>query len=81
MILDMNGCISTNIHSICISNHKASLFLVIYPELAWSDNISFARTFKTIDEAIDFVETPLVKVFLENELEQFIWTDTKQSIF
>ena len=81
MILDMNGCISTNIHSICISNYKTSLFLVIYPKLAWSDKISFARTFETMDEALDFVETPLVKVFLENELEQFIWIDTKQPIY
>jgi len=81
MILDMKGCISTTVHLICISNQNINLYLKVHPKLVWTDNISFARTFETVEEAFEFVELPIIRDFLENELEKYIWTDTKQSIF
>ena len=79
MILDMEGSITTSIHKICISNSNRKLFLTVHPKLKWTDNISFARTFETIAEANEFEEMSIVKDFLENELNLFIWTDTKES--
>ena len=81
MILDMNGCITTNLHLICIANQNGNLFLKVHPKLGWTENISFARTFKSIEEAFEFVDIPLIRDFLETELEQYIWMDTKQSLF
>lgn len=81
MILDMSGSITTSLHKICISNQTRNLFLTVHPNLAWTDNILFARTFDSQEEIIKFVEISSIQEFLENDLEQYIWTDTKQPIY
>jgi len=80
MILDLNGQITTSVHKICISDYHFKQFLTIYPKLSWTDNISFARTFDSEQEALDFENSPVVRNFLENELNLLIWTDTKELI-
>jgi hypothetical protein len=80
MILDLNGQISTSVHKICISDSNRKRFVTIYPKLSWTDNISFARTFESEQEALDFETLPAIRDFLENELNLLIWTDTKKSI-
>jgi hypothetical protein len=81
MILNMKGCITTNVHLICISNYSRNRFLTLYPKLGWTENISFARTFNSKEEAFEFESTSLIQDFLIDELNMFIWTDTKESIF
>jgi len=78
MTLDMDGCITTSVHKICISNSNKKLYLTVHPNLKWTDNISFARTFDSEQEASDFENSPTVRDFLENELNLLIWTDTKE---
>jgi len=80
MILDMEGCITTTIHKICISNSNKKLFLTVHPKLKWTDNISFARTFDSENEALEFLNFPLVRDLIETELTMLIWTDSKQLI-
>ena len=78
MILDLKGQITTSVHKICISDSDRKRFVTIYPKLSWTDNISFARTFDSEQEASDFENSPTVRDFLENELNLLIWTDTKE---
>jgi hypothetical protein len=80
MILDLNGQITTSVHKICISNSSRKYFLTVYPKLSWTDNISFARTFDSEMEALDFENSPTVRDFLEKELYLVIWTDSKATI-
>ena len=82
MILDLKGNQKTTVHKICISNFKCDKFLaIIYSKVKWTENILFARTFETPEEAVDFAENKIVKEVIGDELELYIWTDTKLSIY
>jgi len=81
MIVNMEGCITTSVHLICISNCRKDKFLTLHLKLSWTENISFARTFHSIEEALEFEKIPIIQDFLNDELNMFIWTDTKKSIF
>ena len=82
MILDLKGNQTTTVHKICISNFTCDKFLTIMSsKVKWTDNILFARTFETPDEAVDFAENKIVKEVIGDELELYIWTDTKLSIY
>jgi hypothetical protein len=77
----LKGQITTSVHKICISDSNRKKFVTIYPKLSWTDNISFARTFDSEQEVLDFENIPAVRNFLENELNVLIWTDTKALIY
>jgi len=55
MILNLKGNQTTTVHKICISNFRNDKFLTLMnSKVKWTDNILFARTFETPDEAFDF---------------------------
>ncbi len=80
MILDLQGKITTTVHKICISNYAKDRFITTMPSLQWTDNFNLACCFNSELEVIEFVENNTVQKILENTLELYIWTDTKQSI-
>jgi hypothetical protein len=82
MILDLKGNRTTTLHKICISNHKIDKFLAImYSKVKWTDNILFARTFETPDEALDFAENKIVEEVIGDVKYLLVWTDTKVDIY
>jgi hypothetical protein len=50
-------------------------------KVKWTDNILFARTFETPDEAFDFAENKIVEEVIGDEIYLLIWTDTKADIY
>jgi len=82
MILDLKGNTVTTVHKICVTNHTKDLFLSIGKSgLRWTDNFNFASCFDNEQEVLEFTERPYVHDFIGDEQEQYVWTDTRQSIF
>ncbi|MBN2765242.1 MAG: hypothetical protein JXR27_02640 [Paludibacteraceae bacterium] len=82
MILDMNGNLTTTVHKVCISNFTKDRFLsVSITGLRWTDNFNFASCFDSKQEALEFAERPYVHEFIDDVLEQYIWTDTRELVY
>lgn len=82
MILDLKGNQATTIHKICISNFSSDKFLAFMSsKVKWTDNVLFARTFDTPDEAFDFAENKTVEEVIGDEKYMLVWTDTKEDIY
>lgn len=82
MILDLNGKITTAVHKICVTNYTKDKFLSITTSgLRWSDNFNFASCFENEQEALEYTERPYVQEFIGDILEQYIWTDSRKSIY
>ncbi|HRZ98269.1 MAG TPA: hypothetical protein P5084_12000 [Paludibacter sp.] len=81
MILDLKGNTVTTVHKICISNYKKDKFLTTLPNLQWTDNFNLACCFESEQEAFEFSENENVQEVIGDELELYIWSDTKQSIY
>jgi len=81
MILDLKGNTITIVHKICISNYNKDKFLTIMPSLKWTDNFNLACCFENEQEAFEFSENENVQKVIGDELELYIWTDTRQSIY
>jgi hypothetical protein len=82
MILNLKGNQTTTVHKICISNFRNDKFLTLMnSKVKWTDNILFARTFETPDEAFDFAENKIVEEVIGDEIYLLIWTDTKADIY
>lgn len=81
MILDLQGKITTSIRKICISNYAKDRFITTIPSLQWTDNFNIACCFDTELEVLEFTESDAVKQVIGDELELYIWTDTRKSIY
>ena len=81
MILDLKGNTVTNVHKICISNYTKNKFLTTMPILQWTDNFNLACCFEDEKAASEFTEIEEVIEVIGDELELYIWTDTRQSIY
>lgn len=81
MILDLQGKITTSVHKICIANYAKDKFLTTMPSLKWTDNFNLACCFDTELEVVEFTENDSVQNVIGDELELYIWTDTRQSIY
>ena len=82
MLLDLKGNTVTTVHKICVTNQTKDLFLSIGKSgLSWTDNFNFASCFDNEQEVLEFTERPYVKEFIGDILEQYIWTDTRVSIY
>jgi hypothetical protein len=82
MILDLKGNIVSDVHKICVSNYTKDKFLSIKTTgLSWTDNFNFASCFDSELEVLEFTERPDVQDFIGDVLEQYIWTDTRESIY
>jgi hypothetical protein len=82
MILDMKGKTVTTVHKICISNYAKDKFLSITNSgLRWTDNFNFASCFDSEQEALEFTENDSVQQVIGDELELYIWTDTRKTIY
>lgn len=82
MILDLKGNTVTTVHKICVTNYTKDKYLSITTSgLRWTDNFNFASCFDSELEALEYTERPYVQDFIGDILEQYIWTDTKKSIY
>jgi len=81
MILDLKGNTVTTVHKICISNYNKDKFLTTLPSLQWTNNFNLACCYENEQEAFEFSETDKVQEVIGDELELYIWTDTRQSIY
>lgn len=81
MILDLKGNTITTVHKICISNYSKDKFLTTMSGLKWTDNFNLACCFENEQEAFKFSEKENVQKVIGDELELYIWTDTRQSIY
>ena len=82
MILDLKGNTVSTIHKVCISNYTKDKFLSITTSgLRWTDNFNLASCFENEQEALEYTERPYVQEFIGDILEQYIWTDTRKSIY
>ena len=82
MILDLNGNIISTIHKVCVTNYTKDKFLSITTSgLRWTDNFNLASCFENEQEALEYTERPYVQEFIGDILEQYIWTDTRKSIY
>ena len=82
MILDLKGNTVSTIHKVCISNYTKDKFLSITTSgLRWTDNFNLASCFDNEQEALEYTERPNVQEFIGDVLEQYIWTDTRKSIY
>lgn len=81
MILDLKGKPVTTVHKVCISNYTKDLFLTTMPRLGWTDNFNLACCFESGQEAMEYSQLEHVQEVIGDELELYIWTDTRISIF
>ncbi len=78
----MKGKTVTTVHKICISNYAKDKFLSITNSgLRWTDNFNFASCFDSEQEALEFTENDSVQQVIGDELELYIWTDTRKTIY
>lgn len=80
MILNMNGCYTTSVHLICFRASKNNSYLTVYPKLGWTNNLNFARCYNSIEEALNFLNLPLVKSFIDDENVNMVWIDTNEAV-
>ena len=82
MKLDLKGNVTTNVHKICVTNYTKDKFLSITTSgLRWTDNFNLASCFDSAQEVLEYTEHPYVHEFIGDVLEQYIWTDTRKSIY
>ena len=81
MIFDLKGKPVTSVHKICISNYQKDKFITTVPSLQWSDNFNLACCFEDENDVFDFIDNYEVKEVIGDELELYIWTDTRISIY
>lgn len=82
MILDLKGNIVSSVHKVCVTNYTKDKFLSITTSgLRWTDNFNFASCFENEQDALEYTERSYVKEFIGDILEQYIWTDTRKSIY
>lgn len=82
MILDLNGKIVSSVHKVIVTNNTKDKFLSITTSgLRWTDNFNFASCFESTQDALEYTERPNVQEFIDDVLEQYIWTDTRKSIY
>lgn len=82
ILLDLKGNVVSSIHKVCISNYTKDKFLSITTSgLRWTDNFNFASCFDSEQEALEFTENSNVQEFIGDVLEQYVWTDTRKSIY
>jgi hypothetical protein len=82
MILDLKGNVVSIVHKVIVSNYTKDKFLSITASgLRWTDNFNFASCFDNEQEALEYTERPNVQEFIGDVLEQYIWTDTRKSVY
>lgn len=82
ILLDIKGNIVSSVHKVCISNETKDKFLSITTTgLRWIDNFNLASCFDDIQEAFEFTDKPYTQEFIGDECEQYIWTNTRKSVF
>lgn len=82
ILLDLQGNVVSSVHKVIVSNYTKDKFLSITMSgLRWTDNFNLASCFDTEQEALEFTENPYVQDFIGDVLEQYIWTDTRKSIY
>ena len=82
ILLDLKGNVLSTVHKVCISNYTKNKFLSVTTSgLRWTDNFNFASCFDNEQEALEYTERPYVQEFIGDVLEQYIWTDTRKSIY
>jgi hypothetical protein len=82
ILLDLKGNVVSTVHKVCISNYTKDKFLSITTSgLRWTYNFNFASCFENEQEALEYTERPAVQEFIGDVLEQYIWTDTRKSIY
>lgn len=69
-------------NKVIIANSTKDKFLsVSFTSLRWTDNFNFASCFDNLEEAIDFTEQLAVRNFIGEISEEYIWSDTRNSVF
>lgn len=82
METNVTDCFISTVHKICVTNHTKGKFLSITRSgVRWTDNFNLASCFESQDEVFAFTERDYVQQVIGDELELYIWTDTRQSIF
>ena len=82
ILLDLKGNIVSSVHKVCVTNYTKDKFLSITTSgLRWTDNFNFASCFENEQDALEYTERSYVKEFIGDILEQYIWTDTRKSIY
>ena len=82
ILLDLKGNIVSSVHKVCVTNYTKDKFLSITTSgLRWTDNFNFASCFENEQDALEYTERPYVQEFIGDILEQYIWTDTRKSIY
>ena len=82
IVLDLKGNVLSTSHKICVSNYTKDKFLSITTfGLRWTDNFNLASCFDSEQEVIEYTERPHVQELIGNELELYIWSDTRKSIY
>ncbi len=82
ILLDLKGNVLSTSHKVCVSNYTKDKFLSITTSgLRWTDNFNLASCFDSEQEAIEYTEHPNVQEFIGDELEQYIWSDSRKSIY
>ena len=82
ILLDLKGNVFSTVHKVCITNYTKDKFLSITTSgLRWTDNFNFASCFENEQEALEYTEHSYVQEFIGDVLEQYIWTDTRKSIY
>jgi hypothetical protein len=82
MILDLKGNVVSTVHKVIVSNYTKDKFLSITTSgLRWTDNFNFASCFDDAQDALEYTERPNVQEFIGDVLEQYIWTDTRKSVY
>ena len=82
ILLDLKGNIVSSVHKVCVTNYTKDKFLSITTSgLRWTDNFNFASCFENEQDVLEYTERPYVQEFIGDILEQYIWTDTRKSIY
>ncbi len=84
MVYTMDGKLqseSSSIRTISISNQNRTKWLTSMPVLSWTNNPHLALVFESEDDAVCFEESEEVKDFLEDELEELVWSNTFETIY
>lgn len=82
IVLDLKGNVLSTSHKICVSNYTKDKFLSITMSgLSWTDNFNLASCFDSEKEVLEYTERPYVQELIGDELELYVWSDTRKSIY
>nr|WP_320037606.1 hypothetical protein [uncultured Bacteroides sp.] len=84
MVYTMDGKLqseNSSIRTISISNQNRTKWLTNMPVLGWTDNPHLALVFESERDAVCFEESEEIREFLENELEELVWSNTFETIY